>query len=322
MKRLTLRSMAFGVIAAAAGLVGCQQSKQEMAPKSAPGQLPSLTQQVDAKMAPADTPKINAATFFAHAHLLERQGAFAQAAEQYATVLEMQPDFLTARNRLGVTLNKLGRNGEATQQFRLCVAAQPNTAYLHNNLGFSLFLEGRYDEADAAFRKALELKPEFARVHMNLAVNFARRGLFDQAYEEFAKVCSQADAMYNIGILLTEAGRYSDAAQYLEGALAANPQHEAARQQLTELARLAADASQNPTAAPQPMLTTIEPPKTPPSVGAYTQIALANDEQQSDATHGAELILPPTIPVKVESPGNQQPTPAPAPNPGSGEPSP
>jgi hypothetical protein len=124
---------------------------------------------------------------------------------------------------------------------------------------------------------------------MNLAVNDARRNQFDAAYQEFAKVCNQADALYNVGILLVEAGRYADAAQYLEGALAANPQFDAARKQLNEVARIAAqgDATQIAANARAPMLTAIEPPN-----ANATQVSYAGDPTENGAT-----TLHPTIPV-------------------------
>jgi tetratricopeptide (TPR) repeat protein len=294
---------------AATMIAGCQQTQNNAAPKTAPGQLPSLSNLKDQTAPPAaDTPKINATTYYAHAHLLEKQGNFGQAAAQYEQVLTLQPDFLAARNRLGVTLNKLGHHAEATKNFQMCVAAQPNVAFLHNNLGFSLFLEGKYDQADGSFRRALELKPDFVRARMNLAVNDARRNQFDASYQEFAKACSQADALYNVGILLVEAGRYADAAQYLEGALAANPQFDAARKQLNEVARLAAqgDVASPPTATRTQMLTAIEPSSANPA-----QVSLAGDPTESGA-----ITFGPTIPVTQTPPtAAAAPTPAPAPIP-------
>lgn len=303
-----LQTISRWTLLAAAGVftmtVGCQQSQNNSAPKTAPGQLPSLSNLNDPAAPTAESPKINATTYYAHAHLLEKQGNFGQAVVQYEQVLVLQPDFLAARNRLAVTLNKLGRNAEATQHFLTCITAQPNVAFLHNNLGFSLFLEGKYDQADGSFRRALELKPDFVRARMNLAVNDARRNRFDASYQEFAKVCSQADAFYNVGILLVEAGRYADAAQYLEGALAANPQFDAARKQLNEVARLAAqgDVNSPPAESRTPMLTAIEP-----SNASAAQVSLAGDPTENGA-----VTLAPTIPVtQVNS--NAAPAPAIAP---------
>lgn len=213
-----------------AGFVGCQQSEQRTSLGNLPGQLASDTD-----------PRVDATTYFAHAHLLEMQGQFERAVVQYRKAVTNRPDFLMARNRLGITLNKLGRNAEATAQFRHAIADHAHLAYLHNNLGFSLYLQESYAEAEAALRRALELKPEFARAHMNLALVLARQDRFEAAFAELQLVGRPADAYYNMGVILTEAEKYAEAAQYLEGALAARPDFDAARQQLRDVARLAAE---------------------------------------------------------------------------------
>lgn len=210
--------------------LGCQQPPAQ---KSALGNLPGERRN-------NVEPAVNATTYFAHAHLLERQGQFDRAVVQYRKALALKPDFLSARNRLGITLNKLGRHAEASEQFRQAIAGHAELAYLHNNLGFSLYLEGKYVEALAALDEALALNTEFARAHMNRAVVLARLERFDEAYAELALAGSQADACFNMGVILTEAGRYADAARYLEAAVTARPDFDAARQQLREVARLAA----------------------------------------------------------------------------------
>lgn len=219
----------------ALGLAGCQSS-QSTEQAAAPGALPRGTN--------ADAPKLDATTYFAHAHLLERQGEFERAAMQYRDALKLVPTFVVARNRLGITLNKLGRHSEATVEFQQVLEKNPKLAYVWNNLGFSLYLEGRFEESEQALLHALELKPEFARASMNYGVVLGKLARWDEAMEQFAKAGSQADAHYNIGLLQTEAGLYAEAAQSLEQALALNPKLDAARKQLHEVARLAAAQAQ------------------------------------------------------------------------------
>lgn len=189
---------------------------------------------------PKVTSKINASTFAAHGELLERRGDLARAVEQYQKALEITPDLVTARNRLGVTLNKLGRHADASAEFRRAIVARPQDAYLYNNLGFSLYLEERYAEAEPVLSRAIELQPAFQRARMNHGLVLARLGEFDEAYEEFVTAGSAADAHYNVAVIQAESGRYVDAARRLELALQEDPAFEAARTQLQEIARLAA----------------------------------------------------------------------------------
>lgn len=211
------------------GLGACETSETI---ESGPGALPQPRAGV--------TPRLNASTFLAHGELLERRGELERAATQYRRALELTPDLAAARNRLGVTLNKLGRHVEATEQFRIALKQRPQLAYLHNNLGFSLYLQQRYDEAEPALARAVELQPSFRRARMNYGLVLARMGRYDKAWEQFAEAGTEADAHYNIAILQADAGDYKLAACSLEDALRCDPKLTAARDQLREISRLAA----------------------------------------------------------------------------------
>lgn len=293
---------------AALALTGCQSSQ----PAAAPGALPNDASATAGR--PDKTPTITASTYFAHGHLLERQGAFDRALEQYRRVLELQPDFIGVRNRMGITLNKLGKHADATTQFKLALQKQPNSAYLHNNLGFSLFLEKRYDEARGSFEKALALKPDFSRARMNYGVTLGKLGSYDQAFEQFTKVCAPADAYYNLGVILTEAGSYGEAARNLEQALAINPKLDAARVQLNDVARLAADVDAQmkaiadaravaAAATPQPAVVIAEP------APAGSSAILTSDDATQPVSAPTE---PDAQPVAAEPVPPAVDTPAPA----------
>ncbi|MCK4342590.1 MAG: tetratricopeptide repeat protein [Phycisphaerae bacterium] len=211
------------------GLVACQSDRQQ---SSTPGALPRTPTGL--------TPRLNASTYTAHGQLLERRGDLERAAWQYRQALELVPDLSAARNRLGITLNKLGRHGEASSEFRRALLKHPHEAYLHNNLGFSLYLEEEYEAAEPELARALELWPSFRRARMNHALVLAKLGQYDHALEEFCWAGSEADAYYNIGVLLAEAGRYADAARSLDQALHRDPNLSEARDHLRQISHLAA----------------------------------------------------------------------------------
>lgn len=230
------RVLYWGFVAAGVALVsvlGCKSSEKAQAPGH--GGLPSG---VDVTA----TPKLNASTYFAHGHLLERQGQYDQAVEQYRRALEQAPNFVSGRNRLGITLNKLGRHTEATAEFRLAIRQAPGEASLFNNLGFSLYLQGKYAEAEQALQHALRIQPEFNRAHMNLGVVLAKLGRFDEALAEFTVATSESEGYYNIAVVYTEIGHFASAARMLEKALALRPDFDEARRQLHVVAHLAAEA--------------------------------------------------------------------------------
>jgi Flp pilus assembly protein TadD len=229
---LKLRAGLVAVLAALVTATGCQQAVQQRS-ASEPGQMPGRTET-------DRTPRLNATTYFAHGHLLERQGEFERAIAQYRQALELTPNFVSARNRLGITLNKLGQHSLASAEFRKVLETHPHLTYVQNNLGFSYYLEGKYELAEATLRDALARKPSFPRARMNYGVVLGKLGRLREAFEQFRQAGSEADAYYNVALLQTEAGLYADAARSLDTALRLNPKLEAARHQLRDVSHLAA----------------------------------------------------------------------------------
>ena len=212
-------------------LIGCVTTEQQLQP-GRPGALPQSHLGADQRL--------NASTYLAHGHLLERQGEFAHAAEQYRQALELMPDSAPARTRLGITLNKLGQHAAATTEFRKALLHDADNPTLLNNLGFSLYLEGELLESERVLKRVLELEPMFARARMNHAIVQAKLGQYNDALADFRLAGTEADAYYNVAVLQADGGLYADAARSLELALQANPQFDAARQQLRQISRLAA----------------------------------------------------------------------------------
>jgi tetratricopeptide (TPR) repeat protein len=223
-------------------------------------------------------PRLHASTFVAHGHLLEQQGDLEQAVEQYRRALEITPRLSAARNRLGITLHKLGRYCQAAAEFQAALAQQPTAAHLYNNLGFSLYLDGQYAEAEAAFSRAVELQPTFRRAHMNHGLVLARLGLDAEALAAFSLAGPRSDAYYNLAVVQADTQRYAAAARSLERALELNADFAAARSQLREIARLAAEEEE----AARVQLADAEPPPEEP------EIAL---EPQAPAPVAAEAVL-------------------------------
>lgn len=319
-----------GIASALACVLAVGASCTQHKPASNPGGLPQVSTDGDA-------PKLNATTYLAHGHLLERQGAFEKAELQYRKALDLQPDFVTARNRLGITLNQLGRHEEASEQFTRAIRLQPGEAYLYNNLGFSLLLEGKLPEAEQAIRRALELKPNFPRASMNLGVVLARAGRNDEALAAFEQATDEASAYYNLAVVQSELGRYSDAVRSLDTALRINPQLDVARAHLHEIAQLAA-TQETQLQETRVLQATVEaqpqPPTQPPAPqsasGDYTVIERIDLDKQplppAQPTPSPAPTPAPQSPAPQPSnpqPANPQPTSPPAqPNPPPAEPTP
>ncbi len=287
---------------------GCQQT---VTTRTNPGALPS---------GPTLDPnaKISATTYFAHGNLMERQNNYEAAVIQYIRALESRPDFVTARVRLGVTLNKLGRHDEATAQFEKALETEPEKAYIYNNLGFSLYLEGKYPQAEDALKRALDLQPTFGRARMNHAIVLAKQNRYDEALSELQQVCDVADSNFNLALMLTEAGRYAEAARCLQTALELNPKLEQAREQLKLVARLAAEGTSAGSAqlVHKQVSTPIEPdeatiPEAPQPLGATPPATAPPPAAAAQPTQPAPPAALPMMTL-IPAAGHEQPT-APAP---------
>ena len=226
------------------------------------------------------TPALNAMTYFAHANLLERQGVFKRAAEQYHQALLRQPRFPTAMNRLGITLNKLGRHEEASQVFRDAIDARPEQSHVHNNLAFSLLLEGKLTQAESAIRRALELNPKFKRARMNHGIILAKLLRFDEAFAEFTAVASDADAYYNLAMVQADAGMYAQACDAFRRTLELKPDMQAAQAHLNRLT-----LRMNETEIKHAADETLKPDSIsldlPSAAGSYSEIAWDSTEDES-----------------------------------------
>src|SRR5262249_37179269 len=94
--------------------------------------------------------------------------------------------------------------------------------------------------------KAIELKADYAEAYNGLANIYNAQRKFDQAAAASAKAMElsgagaagaaggggNADAMFNQGVILWNAGKTADAKKQFEGAIAANPNHAEAHYQL------------------------------------------------------------------------------------------
>ena len=100
-----------------------------------------------------------------------------EAQRLYQRLLDVDPNWLLARNHLGYIAMAQGRFAEAEEQFKLYRYVAPDQANPHDSLGELLILLGRYDEARAELEEALRVRPDFCASYQNLLrlEVFARR---------------------------------------------------------------------------------------------------------------------------------------------------
>jgi tetratricopeptide (TPR) repeat protein len=131
-------------------------------------------------------------------------------------------------HNLGQTLRDLGRLNEAAAAMLRAVEREPGFAPSHGVLGEILFKLGRLEEADSSLQHCIELgwrsDPE---VWATIGANQRLLGRLDEAREAFERVLALAaptpDAHSDLGLVLSELGRFDEAIVQFDEAIRLEP---------------------------------------------------------------------------------------------------
>ena len=146
----------------------------------------------------------------------------------------------------GIAASQANNYDAAIAAFTRAAEINPNCADCQYNMGYMYAQKKDYDKAEAAYKKAVELRPEYAEAYNGLATIYNAQRKFDLASEASKKGmevggggaaaaaggAGNADAHYNQGVILWNAGKIPDAKKEFEAAVAANPNHAEAHYQL------------------------------------------------------------------------------------------
>ena len=144
----------------------------------------------------------------------------------------------------GVAASRAGNHDDAIAKFTAAAALNTGCFDCYYNIAFSESQKKDYDKAEAAYKKAIEIKADYAEAYSGLANVYNATRKFDQAATASAKAMElsgsggaaagggNADAMFNQGVILWNAGKVAEAKKQFEGAVAANPSHAESHYQL------------------------------------------------------------------------------------------
>jgi len=136
---------------------------------------------------------------------------------------------------------KAGRHDEAIAKFQEVIAKVPTCTDCYYNIGVSQMAKQQQAEAEASFKKAIELKPDNADAYTALANLYNSQKKFDLAAEASSNAAKyagggagggSAEASYNQGVILFNAGKFAEAKTQFEAATKADPNHAMAQYQL------------------------------------------------------------------------------------------
>jgi len=143
----------------------------------------------------------------------------------------------------GVAASRAGNHDAAIAAFTHAAELNEKCFDCYYNIAFSESQKKDYDKAEAAYKKAIEMKPDYGEAYNGLANIYNATRKFDQAAAASAKAMElsgtapgalggNADAMFNQGVILWNAGKIPEAKKQFEGAIAANPNHAESHYQL------------------------------------------------------------------------------------------
>jgi tetratricopeptide (TPR) repeat protein len=148
---------------------------------------------------------------------------------------------LQAAAGAGLEAMKAGRHDEAIAKFNEVIAKMPGCADCYYNIGTAYVAKQDLPQAEAAFKKVVELKPDSVEGYTGLAGVYNAQKKFDLAAEASAKAsqlsgagggAGGAEASYNQGVILFNAGKFAEAKTQFEAATKADPNMGMAQYQL------------------------------------------------------------------------------------------
>ena len=90
------------------------------------------------------------------------------AKDLYTRLLELDPHWVSAQNRLGYLALAEGRFADAEQLIRTYTYLAPDQANPHDSLGEILTIRGRYEDARIELEEAVRIRPDFCPAHQHL----------------------------------------------------------------------------------------------------------------------------------------------------------
>jgi tetratricopeptide (TPR) repeat protein len=153
-----------------------------------------------------------------------------------------------AWNTLGTILQAIGQNAAAARAYTRAIALDDAAVYAHNNLCYLAFTEGDRERALEQCTTALNMDAGFAPARNNLALVYAASGHRDRAAAAFRAAGSEADAHFNMGIVLLAERQYGAAASAFDAASRLEPSFGAARVRAADARRRARAAMETPDA--------------------------------------------------------------------------
>jgi protein O-GlcNAc transferase len=167
--------------------------------------------------------------------LYAQQKKWAEAQDEFAAAVRLNPDLTVAHLHLGLAMQA---QGEKKGIAELALAAQmaPQSAAIAMELGKALAANGQDEQGIAVFQHVLELDPGSIAASYQLALTLQRSNKVQEAILLLKKVVTaqpnNAEALTNLGMALCQAQQAKDGVLFLQRATALAPESVTAHQDL------------------------------------------------------------------------------------------
>ena len=252
---------------------------------------------------PLPEPKDPNSLRIAYGKLMEETGQTGEARSQYAAVIQEEPKNVDAILGLGRLDELSGDLVSAEKHFQKAVSVAPDYPLAHYSLGQFYAKRKNWLAATESLTQAMLADPHEPQYRYALAVSLARQGEIDAALPHFIRTVGDAEAHYNIGLILQEQGQLDGAERQFSIALTKDPTLTQAKRWLAHLR----GEPETPVAQGSTAPTKVESPVVPT---AHTEPATAAVTQTRVTRSNLENLPPPRhlTPQQREQMQNQQPT--------------
>ncbi len=133
---------------------------------------------------------------FDRASKASQKGMAEEAIVHLRKAIAIYPNFVMARNDLGVQLLGQGKLEEAAQELRTAISLDPNSFNPALNLGIVLVQQHQFEDAATVLRKALSLESGSPAASLYLGIASMALGRLDEAEANLRNAYEQGGAQY------------------------------------------------------------------------------------------------------------------------------
>lgn len=164
---------------------------------------------------------------------LSAKGKIQDAIDRFRRAISIFPNYLMARNNLGVQYLKLGKWNEAADQFEAAIEINPKALNPRQNLAIALIEQKKYAQAIEHLNQAISIDSSSPAVHLYAGIASLGVDEIDQAQRELSTALSlggeeYSNAHFFLGLVYMKKGQRELAIRELKSYVEKSPKGEKA----------------------------------------------------------------------------------------------